>query len=319
MASKPRNVSRTKGTSRSGFARSRKGKAKAIEEGNTRMPIKKRKLIVISTFVLMLGAGIIVVFAAFSAKAGANDPRFLTTTDAELAAIARFQNFSLGTREVSLTFVTNEGSVTVDGFFDYRTGSGGAEVTFEEGTDQRQVIWWTPHEVGTLREMLPVETTIEELFDRQVSPDDWDFIPMDRAMQSQLGQALFFVASLGTDRPENPKLLEQSDAVWLASGVPGESAGWDPQIIQPSTSGENYAAQFAQSPFFWFQLPSIDEVRSGEAKAEVAIQRPRLLIDAAGTIWQAEFVHRQSGAVTVVRFGTSIELSVSQPADESGQ
>lgn len=133
-------------------------------------------------------------------------PRTLTDAEAERLAVVRFRNFDAGTRAIELQIPgTDAGELQVTGWFDYTAHVGYGMAFTDEGS--AGLVWWDETTIA-VREA-PVEDAPLPL-----PADGWQSGPLDPS-STPLATALTLVGSLGSDRPENPQLLRQSDAAWL--------------------------------------------------------------------------------------------------------
>jgi hypothetical protein len=152
----------------------------------------------------------------------------LTSAQAERLAVTRFRNFDAGTRAVSFIVPQTEaGEIRVTGWFDFERGVGYGAIA-GGGT-----VWWNPATVA-IRDTPSTEAVIP------LPADGWVSYPLD-PQANPLATALALVGSLGADRPENPQLLAQSDAVWLRS----DTVGGTPVDIFAGPSGDGAATPTA--------------------------------------------------------------------------
>lgn len=225
--------------------------------------------------------------------------RFLTQEEAETIATARFRNFEEGTREVSVRTASPDGSaVGLHGYFDYTNGAGIAQLwTGEDEPDEKplNLVWWSHGVAGELTSSAPAPDTHAAV--PVPDPDAaWEFFSLD-PVASPLMAMLFTVANLGFDRPENPKLLEQSDALWLGT-APLPPLGADEDGI-------------------WFQLPSADEVRSANDEPQESSELLRILTDAEGRIWEAE--RTIGGVPSTISYGRTEPDAVPSPSAKTDE
>lgn len=158
----------------------------------------------------MLAFSVVVALALAGCTAAAPEARPVTAEEAQLLAIARFNSFDAGTRAFS-TSVTERGvDLHVQGWVDYAAERGYAAVT---GEFDAQALVWDQSRIGIITQapdpqgfaVLPVP----DLDAPEMASDDLD------PSQSRLDAVLSVISSLGTDRPDNPLLLQQSGALWL--------------------------------------------------------------------------------------------------------
>ena len=193
-------------------------------------------------------------------------PVALTGEQSERLAIARFRNFDAGVRSIEMTVPADGGELALTGWFDYASGTGYAAVS--SAGDAAGLIWWT-HEVVATRS-IPVEVAPFPL-----PADDWESGPLDPS-STALANAVAVVASLGSDRPENPQLLAQTDAGWLRSD---ELDGVDVDV---------------------FVGPSGD---SATAAPVDSARRARYWLDDSGTLLKFEFPQDSSAEWMTTLFG----------------
>ena len=143
-----------------------------------------------------------------------SEPRPLTTAEAELLAVIRFNNFDAGTREIAMT-VPGDGGVRLKGWVDFATHVGYAAASDLAGEEPLGLVRWNFTNVGVREGSLPAEML-------PPPTDGWVVGALDAS--SSINTAMAVVLSLGSDRPDNPQLLQQTDARWLrtdeVSGVP---------------------------------------------------------------------------------------------------
>jgi hypothetical protein len=137
-------------------------------------------------------------------------PRPVTSAEAQLLAIARFQNFEARTRPFETSFTLSGVDVTMRGWVDYVAELGYASVT---GTFGTETVLWTVSSLGAIPgaagddgyPTFPIPALDEPL---------WQIQELD-AGSSALGALVATISALGSDRPDNPLLVQQSGALWL--------------------------------------------------------------------------------------------------------
>ena len=92
--------------------------------------------------------------------------------------------------------------------------AGYAAVNNEDGS--LGLVWWSESTIAT-REQPVDDATLP------IPVDGWASGPLDPA-NSSFTNILSVIGALGSDRPENPLLLRQSDAAWLRSDTIGDLA-----------------------------------------------------------------------------------------------
>lgn len=239
----------------------------------------------------VLAALVCVVFVISSAActtSSEDDARRLTTSESELLSAARFRNYDTGTRRIDVRIAGPETTTELIGYYDFLEHAGlvqvvptddGSTVGAEEYTNY---VWWTTSVVG--------EAVVEG-----AAPDweagipaidsawEWEFFEMDSSASTLL-TTLALVSATGADRPDNPQLLAQSDALWLDSTEDG----------------------------VWFQLPSSDEIAPATGQPSERATIPRFLVSDDGVIQRAEVTLADSSTATIT-FGPSDEGDVPLP------
>lgn len=136
----------------------------------------------------------------------------VTTEESQTLATARFNNFNDGTRAIRTELTVQGQQLNLKGWFDFSEHIGYASVTGDGFAPQ--VLLWDPSMVA-----VSAETPAESKFPRwPVEAQDaqqWDaraLVPTE----STLDTLLALISGLGADRPDNPLLLQQSGALWLA-------------------------------------------------------------------------------------------------------
>lgn len=151
--------------------------------------------------------------AAASSQAAASR---LSTEQAQRLAIFRFNNFDSGVRAVTFS-IAGQQPVTFSGWVDYAAAAGyGFASTTVNGAADTGLLRFTPQTLGYQ------PSTLDEA-PLPVPADGWTDSPLDPSATS-LSNVVSVLLSLGNDRPDNPQLLQQTDALWLRSddvdGVP---------------------------------------------------------------------------------------------------
>lgn len=141
-------------------------------------------------------------------------PKALTSEQAERLAVTRFRNFDAGVRTIAATLPSDSGELHLDGWFDYATGVGYAAVTVDDVASG--LVWWT-------HETIAIRSAAADGAPLPLPDDGWESGPLDPS-STNLTNSVALIASLGSDRPENPQLLTQSDAAWLRADEVGEVA-----------------------------------------------------------------------------------------------
>jgi hypothetical protein len=140
----------------------------------------------------------------------------LSTEQAQRLAIFRFNNFDSGVRAVSFS-IPGAQPVQFSGWIDYAAGAGyGFASTTVDGAADTGLLRFTPHTLG-------YQATALTEAPLPVPADGWQDNALDPST-STLSNVVAVPLGLGNDRPDNPQLLQQTDAAWLrsdeVSGVP---------------------------------------------------------------------------------------------------
>lgn len=169
----------------------------------------------------------------------AEDLRPLSTAEAERLAVVRFRNFDAGTRPIDVRIPgTSAGELRLTGWFDYETKAGYAAASTDDGS--AGLVWWNESTVS-VREAPADDAPLP------LPADGWESGPLDPSSTS-MAAALALIGGLGSDRPENPQLLVQSDAAWLRAD---KIDGIDVDVfVGPSDAGAT-GSDPDQRPRFW--------------------------------------------------------------------
>lgn len=157
---------------------------------------------------------------------GVPQPRPLTEKDSQLLAVSRFNNFDAGAREISATIRDTDSTWELRGWYDYERGVGYAALSnaaIEKGPADALLLW-SQH---TLLSRPAGEARQGELPPSPVPDADdlggaWQQTGYDPSTYPAHA-GLLVIANLGADRPENPLLLQQSDALWLREDAVGDT------------------------------------------------------------------------------------------------
>lgn len=155
--------------------------------------------------------------ASDAATATSAGPRPLSGDEAQRLSMMRYTNYTDGVRALRFEVADGGRTFTVDGWADFAAHVGYAHVS-EDGADPQLVAWTldgiTSHEpvaasgadaAGAAGPPLP-------------PPDDTAWTSSTLAPeQSRLHALLGLVFQAASDRPDNPLLLQQTDARWLRS------------------------------------------------------------------------------------------------------
>jgi hypothetical protein len=191
----------------------------------------------------VLLAGLVSACSAGSASRSSSaslGPRPLTAAEAQRLAVIRFKNYDAGVRGFSLVLPSTQATFRFDGFVDFATSRAYAQIhsTSTTGPSLGLVLW-----DKTKVENRPAAVTTLPF---PPPTDGWSVAPLSPTT-SVLHTALALILDLGSDRPENPTLLQQSTARWLRKDKvgpysvdviagPAAQAAGSPSAAAPSTS-----------------------------------------------------------------------------------
>lgn len=168
-----------------------------------------------------------------ASTAAASGPRPLTTEEAQRLSIMRFTNFDTGVRSIAFEVDDAGTRYAVEGWVDFEAGMGYSAL--QSGSD-RALVAWTAETIGS---HAPVgDGELPPLPPPVTSVDDpgWTTSALSPS-SSRLHAALAVVLEAGHDRPDNPLLLQQTDARWLRSD---EVNGVTVDVVAGPTSDHAY-------------------------------------------------------------------------------
>gem|GEM_PF-1261117 len=183
------------------------------------------------------------------------DARPVSSDEAQLFAATRFHNFNAGTRTIAFSLTETVGATDFAGWFDYTSGVGYGRVATDAGA---QLLLWDHTVVGTH----PSTADTAPLPIPDADPDAlataWNGGALTPG-SSRLHTLLAALAALGSDRPDNPLLLQQSGALWLGDReIDGNEvtvfAG--PPSDEPLPAGES-ASPEAATVRYWVDATGI--------------------------------------------------------------
>jgi hypothetical protein len=201
----------------------------------------------------------------------------LSTEQAQRVAIFRFNNFDSGVRAVTFS-IPGLQPVQFAGWIDYAAGAGyGFASTTVDGSADTGLLRFTPNTIG-------YQPTALAKAPLPVPADGWQDSALDPSATT-LSNVLAVLLGLGNDRPDNPQLLQQTDAAWLrADEVDG-------------TSVDVFAGPTSDAP--------------ATAAPDGAVPTIRYWIDETGHLLRAEIpVSGQADTFTTVEF-TDADAGVS--------
>lgn len=242
-----------------------------------RREVTRRPLVVVAALLVGITLG-----GCASSTPGAEDPQVtgLTTEQAERLAVARFRNFDAGVREVTVTVAGDDtGEIVVAGWYDYATHTGYGSAT-AAGADAG-LIWWSADTIAT-RE----GATGEEIAPLPLPDDGWQSGALDPS-STNLANSLALVTNLGSDRPENPQLLAQSDAAFLKKDT------------IDGTAVEVFIG------------PSAEGTAESTAAADLTT-RARYWVDSTGTLlkFESPLGDGSTGATATIELGTTSDVDL---------
>ncbi|MFI0977391.1 hypothetical protein ACH4SP_10225 [Streptomyces sp. NPDC021093] len=159
-----------------------------------------------------LGLGVSALVAVlFLASGPADDPRPLSTEQAEQMALSRFSLYEKSPLEVVARAPMGSSAVEVRAVIDYRAQR--AVGTYTAGGSRGLIAWDATGLAvaeGTAGSAADATAAAVRLGSRAWSPRAYSGDPLDAVLRVAMG--------LGTDRPDNPQLLAQQGALYLGQG-----------------------------------------------------------------------------------------------------
>ena len=250
-----------------------------------RLPRQKTRSLARASLASLLGITLIATISACAPAA--EQPRQLSTAEAELLSAARFHNFDAGTRRIDMTITESGTTLDVTGYYDFVSHVGFAEVASDAQpstqASETDYLWWTATAVGEVVTDGPAPD-----WDAGVPTVDpawsWEFFEID-PKASTLIAGLALVSASGFDRPDNPQLLAQSDALWLSETSKG----------------------------VWFQLPSSDDLTKTDPTPSANPALPRMLVSDSGVIQRVKLDPTPTTDVSIT-FGSSTDSTLPAPS-----
>ena len=166
--------------------------------------------------------GAVAVLAVLAGCGATPDPapaaRPVTAEESQTLALVRFNNFDAGARRMTATLEDRGHELALDGWVDYTTHTGLALLSVD-GAPDRELAWngaYVAARPATAAGApdVPVDVALDVPLDVPLDLGGWDATALD-AGATPLHALLIVLASLGSDRPENPLLLQQGGALWL--------------------------------------------------------------------------------------------------------
>lgn len=156
--------------------------------------------------------------AAAGTSESGDGPRPLTGDEAQRLSMMRYTNYTDGVRAIRFEVVDNGRTFTVDGWADFAQHVGYAHVS-QDGADPELVAWT----LSELTSHAPVGPADPDGGGPPLPPPDdaaWTTSAL-APEQSRLHAVLALLFQSASDRPDNPLLLQQTDARWLRSDEVG--------------------------------------------------------------------------------------------------
>lgn len=238
---------------------------------------------------LLVGGALSTILLAASACAPmpapaedpAQDARPLSSDEAESLAMMRFRNFDAGVRSIEFGVADAGEDYTVSGWVDYAAHLGYATI---DARGERSLIAWSADAISSHPSADQTPPLPPPGLDAGAS--EWTTSDLV-ADASRLHAALGVVLSLTSDRPDNPLLLQQTDARWLREDTIGDVAV---DVIAGPTSDTPY------------------DPGSGAADdgSDAVL---RYWIDESGLLHRAEVRLGGSGEWTAVEFGEAPDVA----------
>ncbi len=201
--------------------------------------------------------------------AAPEQPRPVTTEESQLLATIRFNNFDAGSRPFRADMTEKGAELHLRGWIDYGSHLGYGQVT---GSFTPQALLWNGKTVG-VHDSPPDPDGNPVLPILDPADQTWVSHPLNAAT-SRLDALLVTLGGLGSDRPDNPVLLQQAGAMWLRT----DTVDGIPVTV--------------------FASPPTDKPLDGTTKITADTSPLRLWVDAAALLRRAE-VRLGSDWVTV--------------------
>lgn len=232
---------------------------------------------------------------------GDPEPRSLTNEEAELLAISRFNNYDAGTRSVQFSLHDFGDHYSFDGWFDYAAGTGYGELSLLDGdgtVQESSLMLWNESVVGYYAAGEQVNQPPDDSDGHVQAPlpvpgsdeldSAWDGGHLDPSA-SRIHTLFAVVGSLGSERPDNPLLLQQGGALWLSETT--DDSGTLTLFGGPAAEEEVVAGQ---------------EVDPDEMTT-------RFLVDEAGVLAEAEVLLRGDDEWTTIVLGDAEGVDLGDP------
>lgn len=157
-------------------------------------------------------AGCTATDATPETAATATGARPLTTDESQRLAAMRFQNFDAGTRAIETEVIDSGTRYTVTGWVDFTTELGYGRI--EGGAPEATLLAWTHAGIST-HDGAPADGSVPLPPPATADGAQGWTSSMLEPEASRLHSLLAVVLHAGSERPDNPLLLQQTDARWL--------------------------------------------------------------------------------------------------------
>lgn len=237
--------------------------------------------LLVSAVILLAGCG------GEDAAEPESDARPVTAEEAQLLAITRFLNYDEGSRPFHTEVLAGETPVSLTGWIDWPAEAGYAQAATSSSDD---ALLWTPGTVGVYPQsadadgypIMPIpDFTDENWVSRPSDPD-----------ASEFDALLLLLGSLGSDRPDNPLLVQQTGALWL---------------------GED---EVDGTPVTVFAAPPSDEPLDGATTLDEDTSSLRLWLDDDGLMRRADLRLTEGWVAVTFPDQPGVRLELPEPADE---
>lgn len=228
----------------------------------------------------------------------AQHARPVTTDESQQLALMRVNNLTAGARAV--TFEANENGVNFafNGWFDFRTDTGYGTLSDDAG-DTLLVLWNDDFFAVHLDDTAELQPGSAPAIPPDLNALDtrWSGTALDPA-GSVLHTILAAIVNLGSDRPENPLLLQQAGALWVGTAT---TIGPDARL------GDSEAA------FTVFAGPASDEPTTLTEVADLlGASSTRFWLDDSGVLVRVDLLTAVNATPITVRFADAPEIELPQ-------
>lgn len=180
--------------------------------------------------------------SARSGDVGRDAPRPLTQEESQRLSVMRFTNLNAGVRSVRFELNHSGRRYTVDGWVDFEAGLGYVGLR-EDADEPPALIAWTAQGITSHDPVGAGRTPPVPPPDTARGAPAWTSSALTPTA-SRLHAALAVLLEAGSDRPDNPVLLQQTDARWLRSD---ELDSVPVDVVAGPTSDHVYDADISTS------------------------------------------------------------------------